>query len=74
LTLHIETADTKCARVSALPRRECSQLWFDQSLAKLLPIELTLLIGQHARRHCLGNGRTQLLLDTEKSMGRIRST
>ena len=37
------------------PRRECAQLWLDLLLAKLPNINLTLLIGQHAQRHFLGN-------------------
>src|SRR5690242_4634892 len=39
------------------PRRECAQLWLEHLLARLPSIELTLLIGQHAQRHFLGNRR-----------------
>lgn len=46
------------------PRRECAQLWLDRLLAKLPLIELTLLIGQHAQRHFLGNRRKHSLAAT----------
>jgi uracil-DNA glycosylase len=46
------------------PRRECAQLWLDQLLAKLPLIELTLLVGQHAQRHFLGNRRKRSLAET----------
>jgi uracil-DNA glycosylase len=49
------------------PRRECAQLWLDQLLAKLPLIELTLLIGQHAQRHFLGNRRKESLAETTKA-------
>lgn len=46
------------------PRRECAELWLDQLLAQLPQIELTLLIGQYAQRHFLGNGRKKSLTET----------
>lgn len=46
------------------PRRECAQLWLEHLLARLPRIELTLLIGQHAQRHFLGNRRKRSLADT----------
>jgi uracil-DNA glycosylase len=46
------------------PRRECAQLWLDHLIAKLPLIELTLLIGQHAQRHFLGNRRKPSLAKT----------
>lgn len=46
------------------PRRECAQLWLDQLLAKLPQISLTLLIGQYAQRHYLGNRRKASLVET----------
>lgn len=49
------------------PRRECAQLWLDQLLAKLPLIELTLLIGQHAQRHFLGNRRKSSLAETTRA-------
>lgn len=49
------------------PRRECAELWLHHLLAKLPRIELTLLIGQHAQRHYLGNRRKSSLADTTKA-------
>lgn len=46
------------------PRRECAQLWLDQLLARMPQIELTLLIGQYAQRHFLGQRRKASLTDT----------
>lgn len=37
------------------PRRECAALWHQRLLARMKHIELTLLIGQYAQRHFLGN-------------------
>src|ERR1039457_767781 len=48
------------------PRRECAALWLDQLLARLPRIELTLLIGQYAQRHFLGNRRKPSLPETPK--------
>ena len=49
------------------PRRECAALWLDKLLTKLPRIELTLLIGQHAQRHFLGNRRKSSLAETTKA-------
>lgn len=49
------------------PRRECAELWLDHLLAKLSRIELTLLIGQHAQRHYLGNRRKSSLAETTRA-------
>jgi uracil-DNA glycosylase len=49
------------------PRRECAELWLAQLLAKLPQIEMTLLIGQHAQRHFLGNRRKSSLAETTKA-------
>lgn len=46
------------------PRRECAQLWLDSLLAQLKKIELTLLIGQYAQRHFLGDRRKPSLTET----------
>lgn len=49
------------------PRRECAELWLDRLLAKLPQIEMTLLIGQHAQRHFLGNRRKSSLAETTEA-------
>jgi uracil-DNA glycosylase len=49
------------------PRRECAQLWLDSLLEKLPEIELTLLIGQYAQRHFLGNRRKSSLTETVRA-------
>ena len=49
------------------PRRECAELWLAQLLAKLPQLEMTLLIGQHAQRHFLGNRRKSSLAETTKA-------
>jgi uracil-DNA glycosylase len=49
------------------PRPECAQSWLQQLLAKLPMIKLTLLIGQHAQRHFLGERRKSSLAETTKS-------
>ena len=46
------------------PRPECAPLWLDRLLALMPHIELTLLIGQYAQRHFLGERRKALLADT----------
>lgn len=46
------------------PRRECATLWFEQLLGWLPRIELTLLIGQYAQRHFLGDLRKSSLAAT----------
>ncbi len=37
------------------PRRECAALWHERLLARMPRIALTLLIGQYAQRHFLGD-------------------
>ena len=49
------------------PRRECAQLWLDSLLDKLPQIELTLLIGQYAQRHFLGERRKPSLTETVRA-------
>ena len=49
------------------PRRECAQLWLDSLLDKLPQIELTLLIGQYAQRHFLGDRRKPSLTETVRA-------
>jgi uracil-DNA glycosylase len=49
------------------PRRECAQLWLGQLLARLPKVGLTLLVGQHAQRHFLGNRRKSSLAETVKA-------
>lgn len=46
------------------PRRECAELWLDKLLAQLPQVELTLLVGQYAQRHFLGNRRKRSLTET----------
>jgi uracil-DNA glycosylase len=46
------------------PRRECAQLWLEHLLARMPSIEFTLLIGQHAQRHFLGNRRKPSMAET----------
>jgi uracil-DNA glycosylase len=46
------------------PRRECATLWLGQLLAWLPQVEVTLLIGQYAQRHFLGNRHNQSLTET----------
>lgn len=49
------------------PRRECAQLWLDSLLERLNNIELTLLIGQYAQRHFLGERRRPSLTETVRA-------
>ncbi len=49
------------------PRRECAPLWLDSLLARLDNIQLTLLIGQYAQRHFLGERRKASLTDTVRA-------
>ena len=46
------------------PRRECAALWHEKLLAQLPDIGLTLLIGQYAQRHFLGQERKASLTET----------
>jgi uracil-DNA glycosylase len=49
------------------PRRECADLWLNHLLAELPRIELTLLIGQYAQRHFLGDRRMPSLTETVRN-------
>ena len=49
------------------PRPECAELWLDRLLAKLPDIQLTLLVGQYAQRHFLGNRRKRSLTETTRA-------
>ena len=49
------------------PRGECAKLWLGKLSARLPSIELTLLIGQHAQRHFLGQRRKATLAETLKA-------
>ncbi len=46
------------------PRRECADLWLDRLLAQLPDIRLTLLVGQYAQRHFLGERARATLTET----------
>ena len=45
------------------PRAECAPLWHDR-IAEHLNVRLTLLIGQYAQAHCLGERRASNLTET----------
>lgn len=49
------------------PRPECARLWMGEILAWLPHIELTLLVGQHAQRHFLGDRRLATLSQTVRA-------
>ena len=49
------------------PRPECAALWLHRLLAKLPDIQLTLLVGQYAQRHFLGNRRKRSLTETTRA-------
>ena len=46
------------------PRRECADLWLERLLAQLPDIRLTLLVGQYAQRHFLGDRAQATLTET----------
>ena len=46
------------------PRRECAELWQARLLAEMKQVELTLLIGQYAQRHVLGETRKAGVTET----------
>lgn len=56
------------------PRPECAPLWMDKLLAHLRSVELTLLIGQYAQAHFLGNRRKTTLTETVASWQEYAST
>ena len=49
------------------PRRECAELWLDRLLAELPEVRLTLLIGQYAQAHYLGERRKPSLTETVRA-------
>jgi uracil-DNA glycosylase len=49
------------------PRPECAALWHHQVLAKMPNIQLTILIGQYAQKHYLGEKLKPTLTETVKS-------
>ena len=53
------------------PRPECAPRWHMQLNAYLPDIRLTLLIGQYAQAHYLGDLRKATLTDTVKAWGNI---
>lgn len=46
------------------PRRECAELWFDRLHALLPNIQTTLLVGQYAQSHYLGDRCRKTLTET----------
>ena len=46
------------------PRKECAELWQARLLAEMKQVELTLLIGQYAQRHVLGETRKAGVTET----------
>jgi uracil-DNA glycosylase len=54
------------------PRRECAELWLDQLLAHLPDIKFTLLLGQYAQAHYLGNRRKATLTETVRAWREFR--
>lgn len=49
------------------PRKECATQWQAPLRSKLLNIEMTLLVGQYALQHYLGNASKATLTDTVKA-------
>ena len=49
------------------PRTECAEHWLERILACLPRIELTLLFGQYAHQHYLGDRRRKTLTDTVRA-------
>lgn len=49
------------------PRKECASIWLPKLLASLPNIQLTLLIGQYAQKHYLGNRIKANLTETVTS-------
>lgn len=49
------------------PRKECAALWLNQLLAQLPDIQLTLLVGQYAQAHYLGETMQKTLTETVKA-------
>ncbi len=49
------------------PRPECAALWHHQVLAKMPNLQLTLLIGQYAQKHYLGEKLKSTLTETVRN-------
>lgn len=49
------------------PRRECAELWLNRLLAELPALQLTLLVGQYAQRHYLGDRVRENLTETVRA-------
>ena len=49
------------------PRRECAELWLEELLKHLPEIEFTLLLGQYAQKHYLGDARKKSLTETVRA-------
>lgn len=49
------------------PRAECAELWLDKLLAHLPQRRLTLLVGQYAHAHYLGDLRRRTLTETVRA-------
>ena len=49
------------------PRPECAPLWHPPLMKELPRVELTILIGQYAQKHCLGDRAKSTLTDTVRS-------
>jgi uracil-DNA glycosylase len=49
------------------PRPECAPAWHNRLLAQMKKVQLTLLIGQYAQNHYLGNGAKPNLTQTVQS-------
>ena len=49
------------------PRRECAELWLDQLLENLPDIEFTIVLGQYAQAHYLGERRKKSLTETVRA-------
>lgn len=49
------------------PRPECAPLWHKKLLDAMPEVKLTLLVGQYAQNHYLGNSAKKTLTDTVKA-------
>lgn len=54
------------------PRRECAELWLDRLLEHLPNVKLTLLVGQYAQAHYLGERRKASLTETVRAWREYR--
>ena len=48
------------------PRKECAPLWHDKLLSEMKNVKLTILVGQYAQAHYLGESRKSNLTETVK--------